>query len=220
MFCGHCGKKLPDGARFCIECGAPVKLTSEQKEQRRSQQEPPDRDRGDQETALYHSEGFPPSFLTVHNAFAVFCMIVGAGCIVLSQMREHASQMKFYTNGVLEHTGTLGGGYWFDSSGRQMLLWGGIAIIVIGITLIPHAQSRNRSYALTLYPSRITGIRQHEKFSLEYSQVLEATSGMLMSHPFVKIVTTRTAYLIIVQKDAEKAAEIIRSRVGAYYASR
>lgn len=33
MYCGNCGKKIPDDSRFCPECGAPVKTPVAQKNQ-------------------------------------------------------------------------------------------------------------------------------------------------------------------------------------------
>ncbi len=41
MFCRHCGHTIPDGAKFCIHCGAPAEQTQAQAPQQQYQQQAP-----------------------------------------------------------------------------------------------------------------------------------------------------------------------------------
>ena len=111
MFCGHCGKELPDAAKFCGYCGAPVI----QRGADMNEQMPIDNQRGGvgdgarvDDSVLYRSSG-------VSNKFKIGCVLSVVSCAFAAAM---FLLLSFAT--VERYVSVdMGGGHSFTSGGTD-----------------------------------------------------------------------------------------------------
>lgn len=72
MFCNNCGKEIPDGSKFCLECGTPVSLPEPEPA---IEPEPAPEPAPEPEPAPACSSKWPPVIgILMLIAFAVFCV--------------------------------------------------------------------------------------------------------------------------------------------------
>lgn len=205
MFCGYCGKKIEEEAKVCPYCGK--RLPEDETDKTVSLLPETEPNVSESEKLIYESKGCSGRQMGGMIFFLILAIVGACMCFGLRNARYQSSTVSsgYITDGVYHETsvGHLGGGFKFNSEGRQMLLIIGVFALAAAVFFAEYLIGMYRCW-VKVYENHVEG--QGFTIGFTKSQFYFAVSEITavdMQYKYVVVSKGKARYLLMCRDQRE-----------------
>lgn len=217
MFCGYCGKKIEKEAKVCPNCGKRFPVDETDTTVSLSPEMEPNM--LGNEKLIYESKGCSKMQMGGVIFFLLLAIVGACMCFGLRNAKYKSSTVSsgYITDGVYHETsvGYLGGGFKFNSEGRQMLLIMGVIALGTAMLFAEYLIGMSRCW-VKVYENHVEGQNFIIGFiKSQFYFTIQEITAVDMQYKFVVVSKGKARYLLLCQDQRELFELLNQKRLSA-----